>query len=137
ASDFEPRLTVMDADGNNAKRLLKTPAMMGAFSPDGKRIVFMGAPSTKNTTPHIYVAKAGGSDAAQVTPQAEVFEVAPRWSADGTNLVFSRMPNAKNGPPKTASLVVIDADGKNEKELPKGDGMDLTGGAALFLLERQ
>ena len=134
--DFEPRLTVMDADGGNAKQLFKTPSMMGAFAPDGKRIAYMGAPTTKNTTPHIYAADADGSQAAQVTSQGDTFEVGPRWSADGKRLVFSRMPNAKNGPPKTASIVVMDADGKNETELTKGDGMDLTGGAAILLMER-
>jgi len=132
---FEPRLTVMDADGNNPTQLFKTPSMMGTFSPDGRRIAYIGAPNTTDKQPHIYVANADGSQAAQVTPQSDAFEVGPLWSVDGKRIVFSRAPDAKNGPPKKTSLVIMDADGKNEKELTKGDVLDLTGGAALFLLD--
>ena len=134
--DFEPRLTVMDADGKNSKQLFQTPSMMGSYSPDGKRITYMGAPSTKNTKPRIYVANADGSQAAQVTTAADAFELAPRWSPDGKRVLFNRSAERQNGPPAKATIVAIDPDGKNEKELTSGDGMDLLGGAALFLMER-
>ena len=34
------------------------------------------------------------------------------------------------------SILVMDADGANEKELSKGEGTDLLGGAPMFLLGR-
>ncbi len=129
---FEPRVAIMDADGGNEKELVNMPSMMAAFSPDGRRIAFVGAPTMMGTQPRVYVAKADGSEAAQVTKPAEGFELGPRWSADGKRIYFSRAP--KGVPDKNGKILVMDADGGNEKELTKGEGLDILGGAGLFML---
>jgi Tol biopolymer transport system component len=133
---FEPRLTVMDADGKNVQQLFTTPALLGAWSPDGKRIAYMGAPNTREAKPSIHVANADGSESKQLTKGADQFDMAPRWSADGKRIYFSRMPAPKNAAPTKAAIWVMDADGQNEKELTKGEGMDMLGGAALFFTGR-
>jgi Tol biopolymer transport system component len=129
----EPRLAVMDADGKNVKELTTTPALMGAWSPDGKKIVYVGATDLREAKPHLYVSNPDGSGAAPVTKDAgEMGELAPHWSADGKRIYFNRMD--LRGPPKKSGVWVIGADGKDEKELTKGDGMDLLGSAGLFII---
>jgi len=132
--EFEPRLWVMDADGKNAKELVKGRALMGAWSPDGKKVAYTGADEGRRAQPHVYVCSADGSDPKQLTKGAEEGELAPRWSADGKRVYFSRLPF--KGPREKSSIFAVDADGTNEKELGKSDGMDLLGGAPLFLLTR-
>jgi TolB protein len=129
---FEPRLWIMDADGKNAKQLLMGRALMGAWSPDGKKLAYTGAEEGERPQPHIYVCKADGSEPKQITLKQDFGELAPRWSADGKRIYFSRVPFG-GGPPEKGTLVVIDADGSNEKELSKGDGMEMLGGTPLFL----
>jgi Tol biopolymer transport system component len=131
----EPRLAVMDADGQNVKELTTTPGLMGAWSPDGKKIVYVGAPGMDKFQPHVYVANADGSGATPLTKDdGEQGELAPRWSADGKRIYFNRL--GIKGPPEKTGIWVMDADGSNMKELTKGDGMDLLGGAGLFVIER-
>ena len=131
----EPRLAVMDADGQNVKQLTTTPALMGAWSPDGKKIVYTGAPDIKEFKPHVYVSNPDGSVPTQLTKDdGDLGELAPRWSADSKRIYFNRM-NLKDEPEK-AGIWVVGADGSNMKELTKGDGMDLLGGAGLFVLAR-
>jgi TolB protein len=133
---FEPRLNVMDADGKNAKKLIDGRAMLGVYSPDGKRLVYTGAPEGENPKPSIHIADADGSNAKQLTKEEKIFDFGARWSADGKRIYFTRMVDGEGGPPKSAAIYVMDADGKNAKKLSKGDGMNLLGGAALFFVMR-
>jgi TolB protein len=129
----EPRLAVMDADGKNVKELTTTPALMGAWSPDGKKIVYVGTPNLRDAMPHLYVSNPDGSGATPITKDdGGQGELAPQWSADGKRIYFNRMD--LKGPPKKAGVWVIGPDGKDEKELGKGDGLDLLGGAGLFII---
>ncbi len=125
----EPRLRVRDADGHNDKELVKGLAFAGAWSPDGKRIAYLGSKGGLPQRPHIYVSNADGSGAKPLTTSAEG-ECPPRWSADGKRLYFTRMLYE----PKKSAIRVINADGKNEKELTKGNGLDLLGGSGPFIL---
>jgi Tol biopolymer transport system component len=133
--DFEPRLYVMDADGKNAKKLVDGKAMMGQYSPDGKRIVYMSAPPGEKTKPQVSVADADGKNAKEITKEEKDMDLAPRWSADGKRIYYSRMGEGKLG---SGNLYVMDADGKNVKQLTKGkEGVDMLGGAVLFLMPRR
>ena len=134
AEDFEPRLHVMDADGQNDKALLKGRSMMGMYSPDGKRIVYMGAKDGKNEQPHIYICNADGSEPKALTEGEDVFEAAPRWSADGKRIFFNRL--TRQDAPRKIPIFVMDADGKNAKRVSKDDAADILGGSPLFLLTR-
>jgi TolB protein len=133
AGDFEPRLWVMDANGKNAKQLPMGRAMMGAWSPDGKKIAYTGAEEGGHLQPHLYVCKADGSEVKRLTKGEESGELAPRWSANGKRVYFTRM-SFKSGPPQKASVFVMDADGANEKVLSTGDDMALLAGAPLLIL---
>ncbi len=132
--EFNPKLFVADADGKNAKQLLKGRAMMATFSPDGKRIACMAAKDGPNEHPRIHLCNADGSDLKQVTTAEQAMELAPRWSADGKRIFFNRM--AREGNPLRALIFVMDADGKNEKQLSPEGAMDLLGGAPLLFLTR-
>jgi Tol biopolymer transport system component len=133
--DFNPRLFVADADGKKAKQLLKGRAMMGTFSPDGKRIACMAAKDGPNEQPRIHLCNPDGSNLKQVTTAEQAMELAPRWSADGKRIFFNRM--AREGNPLRALIFVMDADGKNEKQLSPDNSMDLLGGAPLLWLTRR
>lgn len=133
--DFNPHLHLMDADGQNDKELIKGRSMMGVYSSDGKRIVYMGAKEGRKEQPHIYTCKVDGSEQKALTEGEEVFEVAPRWSADGKRIYFNRMTG--RGPPEKIAIFVMDADGKNEKGLTKEDeGMNVLGGGVLLFMAR-
>jgi Tol biopolymer transport system component len=134
AGDFDPHLHVMDADGKNARQLLKAKSMMGSFSPDGKRIAYMSAEKANEgpgAQPRIHICNADGSEPKQITDGEKDFELAPRWSADGKRIFFNRMID---DPKMKWPLFVMDADGKNMKRISKEDGSDILGGSPLFLL---
>lgn len=135
--DFDPRLHVMDADGKNAKPLLKGKAMMGAWSPDGKKIVFMHeVGERKRPEPpviELFVANPDGSNPTQLTKTEGEMEISPVWSADGKRIFFNRI--SPGGPPEAAAIYVMDADGKNVKQLTK-EGMNLLGGGPMFMMSR-
>lgn len=134
ADDFDPRLHVMDTDGQNDKEFLKGRSMMGAYSPDGKRIVYLSAKGGKGDLPRISLCNADGSEPKELTKGEGVMEIAPRWSADGKRIFFNRMePETRM---QKIPIFVMDADGKNEKRISKEDGADILGGSPLFLLTR-
>jgi Tol biopolymer transport system component len=73
----------MDSDGKNKRDLTldsKEFAYGFSASPDGKRIAY-------HKSYQVYVAKADGSDARQVKT-GQPFNFVPRWSPDGTELLF-------------------------------------------------
>ncbi|HKI33101.1 MAG TPA: hypothetical protein VKA46_14715 [Gemmataceae bacterium] len=130
--DFDPRLHVMDADGKNGKELVKSHSMMGAWSPDGKHIAYLGAESEGGKVkPHVYTCKADGSDPTALT-KGDEGEIGVLWSADGKRLFVNRV-KLDGGRPKSAAIWVMDADGKNEKQVSKDEGMDLLSASSFFL----
>ncbi len=125
----EPHLNTMNADGSDAKRLGDVGGIMGQWSPDGKQIVFMG--DGGNNQPDLWVANADGSGRKQIVKTDDI-EIGPTWSADGKRIYFTRTSKIPQNPPK-AKIMMVDADGKNEKALTGGEALDMTCGAFLFM----
>jgi TolB protein len=128
----DPHLYLMDADGKNAKRLSEEKAMFGTFSPDGKKIACVA--EAGGDQPDLIVMNADGTDKKPLT-KTEDSEFAPQWSEDGKSLYFTRFPKDMGGNPLDASISIfrIDADGKNEKALTMGKGINAMTGSSLFL----
>jgi TolB protein len=75
------------------------------LSPDGDKIIFA---SNREGTYHIYLANADGGGLTKLTDEA-AGDFSPRWSPDGKLIAFSR----------TGSLMVMEADGENVREVTK------------------
>lgn len=123
---------VMDADGKNARKLVDGAAMPGAYSPDGKRLVYMGSPDGPRVRPCIFTADVDGANARQLTSEEKATDLFPRWSPDGRHIYFTRVTGLDR-PPGRAVIHVMDADGKNVKELTRSTGMDMLGGQGITL----
>jgi Tol biopolymer transport system component len=124
-----PRLYVMDADGKNAKALTKGKTQSGAYSPDGKRIAFLGIISGDTV---LGVMNADGSEPrallkewGEVGPNAVV---GPKWSADGKRIFFNRVFISREDDLVAAVIFVMDADGKNVKALTGDKDVSVLGG---------
>jgi dipeptidyl aminopeptidase/acylaminoacyl peptidase len=128
----EPRLRIRDADGKNDKELAKGFCIRPVWSPDGKRIAYVGGERGGESKPHIHLCNADGSDARQLTTSTEG-DLAAQWSANGKRLYLTRM-DPTGLPAKMVPILVIDADGKNEKELTKAEAVDMVGTAGLFVI---
>jgi TolB protein len=116
-----PRVHVVAARGGPVTELpTATAAAEGpAWSPDGRRIAFVGganAPESPNVTTDadLFVARADGSGRRRLTRGAEA-EAAPAWSPDGRRLVAVR--RTANG---RSSLVVLPAAGGPARRITRG-----------------
>jgi Tol biopolymer transport system component len=141
-SDFRlpegPYLYVMDADGSNKKTLVKPKVGRGAWSPDGKRIAYLdvtGVGLYDVGGVGLYVCSSDGSEPKRLTDFANGVDILngvdtldhPRWSAGGKRIIFNRLCLDTKLSIKMLSICVIDADGKNYKELTPTDDLDALG----------
>jgi TolB protein len=79
-------LYAMNADGTNRIRLTQGEGMYGAWSPDGKRLVFN---ATVGEHTALFVTNADGTGLAPIArPRASAGEMLPTWSPDGTRLAY-------------------------------------------------
>jgi len=117
-----PRIYTVGADGS-ATRALRLPvaaAEAPAWSPDGRRLAFIGGRNRPNEQhvqvgDEIYVARADGSRAKRLTADAG-HESAPAWSPDGKRIVFVRSPRSSN----RSSLWIVGANGRGLRRLTSG-----------------
>lgn len=96
-------------------------ALSPAWSPDGRWIAFSGAPATQTdggtVAQHasfqrrIWLVASDGSITRQLTTTADVDDEHPRWSNDGSVLLFARLQA------ETASLWIVHSDGSGVRRV--------------------
>jgi Tol biopolymer transport system component len=86
-----------------------------AFSPDGKRIVYV---KQQGTHAHLFLANADGSDAHSITEGA-ADDQDPSWSPDGKHIVFCSAHGTDEW--TQANLFTVKPDGSGIVQLTEGD----------------
>jgi Tol biopolymer transport system component len=134
--DGNREIYIMDIDGTNQTRLTNTNITDHSpqFSPDGKKIVFYSTfnPMTSSETYNVYIVDIDGSNLTKLTPNStyfhnssittekfaspSVFDAAPRYSPDGSKIVF--MTYYEN----YFVINMMDSAGGNQTELVYGQG---------------
>jgi TolB protein len=134
ATDYNPdySLYLMNANGENLFRL--TTGFSAITSPnwssDGKQIVFDGALKENNNLADIFVINSDGTNLINLTNSARA-DGNPVWSSDGKSILFSSdrtyQPGNVGGvsQPDSYEIYVMDADGKNVKQLTFNNQDDL------------
>ncbi len=87
----EHTLWVSDADGANGRQLTQPPleAFQPHWSPDGRRIAFMGHRTGEPWRAYLIAASGGSPEPAK--PDAPLDQGVPSWSADGRYLVYGEL----------------------------------------------
>jgi Tol biopolymer transport system component len=106
-SNYE--IFVMNADGSGEKRLTNDTGFDGmpAFSPDGKRIVFIS--DRGNGSRQIWIMNAEGSGQKQLTDTQETTPSDPVFSPDGTKIAAVSSADQR--------IYIMNADGSNPVKL--------------------
>jgi TolB protein len=111
--DFED-LFVMEVDGSNVVKVAGDPSgpeFDGAWSPDGKWVVYRDSTRGINENDEILVARADGSGRRNITNEPSN-DWGPDWSPDGRSIIFN---SDRGGGPLRGYLV--DPDGSNLREI--------------------
>lgn len=103
------RMTAVNPDGTGAQTVAPLIAGDPAWSPDGKRIAFIGA---QEGNPELAVWN--NDQSIQRLTRTSRTEMSPAWSPDGTRIVFAA------GTAQSFELFVINADGTGERQLTQG-----------------
>ena len=107
-----PTLMVGDAQLKHVHRL--GPGFVPAWSPDGKRLVFVAKTKTSQA---LYVSKADGSGRHRITPSGLPAGDQPDWSPDGTRILFL------SGRADHGNLFTIAPDGRGLRQLTHDKGL--------------
>jgi TolB protein len=111
-------------DGSDARRLTSNAVWDGHahWSPDGRRIVFASESDSNPGWPfrrsEIHVMNADGSNVQKLTTGLDGSSN-PRWSPDGTRIVFNR-----RGDDPRVRIYVMNADGSNLRPVTPPEGGD-------------
>jgi Tol biopolymer transport system component len=107
-------------DGSERLQLTTSPMQIAAprWSPDGKRIVFMGQLPDKPWK--IYLISANGGNPQQLIP-GESGEETPSWSTDGNSIAYGRLPDSSN--PGDVRIGVLDLSTQQVSLLPGSEGL--------------
>ncbi len=115
-SEGQSAMYSMNADGSDQRRLGR--GFRPVLSPQGSRIAF-DAYMNEIKSHQVFVMDAGGSHVTRLTHTA-AYESAPRWSPDGSKLVFFSMrdfypyENLRQAP---SEIYVMSADGSTQTRL--------------------
>jgi Tol biopolymer transport system component len=111
-------LFLMNPDGSDVKRLTRSKGVSGdaAWSPSGRLIAFDSDRGSRKRFSAIYVMNANGRKLRRITsPRHPFSDYKPRFSPDGTHLVFNRARGtAAFGP---AALFTVRLDGRGLRQL--------------------
>jgi DNA-binding winged helix-turn-helix (wHTH) protein len=93
----ECTLWISRADGSDRRQITMPPieAHQPHWSPDGRRVAFMGQITGKPW--RIYIVNASGGVAKEVKSDDPFDQGVPSWSADGRSLVFGELNDRKPG----------------------------------------
>ena len=109
-------------DGSGARRLPYIP-LTAVWSPNGRRIAFVGsprkgAPPTANSD--IYVMNADGSGSRRLTHN-RAYDGEPAWSPDGRKIAFQ----STRGYDGNREIYVMNADGSGKRNLTRNPARDV------------
>ena len=119
ADDTGVHIATMKSDGTDRVALTAKPGVQETpeWSADGEWITYaeMDASLLPTFSLSIWVMRADGSDARRVTSGG--FDVEPVFSPDGTRIAFSRITNPGEGDPQIQSLLTVNTDGTDLREV--------------------
>jgi serine/threonine protein kinase/Tol biopolymer transport system component len=109
-------------DGSDRLQLTMAPllAAMPRWSPDGKRIAFMG--DIPGKTWKTYLVSTDGASPHPLTSSPDN-EGDPNWSPDGNSLVYAGEPIMEGGAPQTTSIHIFDLKTNQVSTVPGSEGL--------------
>jgi len=125
AFDSDGDIFTMNPDGSGVVKLTDSESLNSdaGWSPDGSQIAFASDRARSSGRTEIYVMDADGTNVRRVTtlPRKAKFDLAPRFSPDGTKLVFTRYITETG----RSALFTVRVDGGGLKQLtPWGNGAE-------------
>ena len=134
----QEQIFVMNADGSGQKQLTTAGGNEPQWTPDGKTLVFHAA---RNNVLDIYSINIDGSGETNLTLANKMFDLNPRVSPDGTQIVFQSGPTAQ-----TTHITEMNLDGsgrtsyfaggtseENPRFSPDGTQIVFTSGPAVMV----
>ena len=109
-------IIMVDTSGENARMVHREDDVLGgrsaSFSPEGEEVVFHMRDEWQ--VGQVWIVKASGSDPRRLTWKGGQW---PSWSADGSEIIYTRIAYNNRTQPGSGDLYVISTDGLMERRL--------------------